>query len=201
MLQLDKSGCTCQAQDSGVGGFHGHRGTPKWMVYFMEPLKWMIWRYPHFWKPPVENRLRRKGYSGGFKMYPPASTQTAMEIYACFLFRNRSTHDWFSTSVLDTGEWYFFEPEISEGNTTKNRHSVDDFAAADVLHFSWLYPYPISGVPKFDPSPDSSCFSARVGQRTPSQEFQDCKEIEDFCWVLAAVWIIAWYSHGLLQLQ
>ena len=34
-------------------GVSKNRGTPKWMVYNGKPhLKWMIWGYPYFWKPP-----------------------------------------------------------------------------------------------------------------------------------------------------
>ena len=35
-------------------GVSKNRGTPKWMVYFMEnPMnKWMIWGYHYFWKHP-----------------------------------------------------------------------------------------------------------------------------------------------------
>ena len=36
------------------GGFHSHGGSQKWMVFVRENpnLKWMIWGYPYFRKPP-----------------------------------------------------------------------------------------------------------------------------------------------------
>ena len=39
------------------GGFHGHGGTPiaGWLIGENPNLKWMIWRYPYFRKPPDGN--------------------------------------------------------------------------------------------------------------------------------------------------
>ena len=52
-------------------GVSKNSGTPKWMVIMEHPIKWMIWGYHHFRKPPCGNRQAWKcGSTFGEGVHP-----------------------------------------------------------------------------------------------------------------------------------
>jgi len=81
-------------------GVSKNRGTPKWMVYNGKTLlKWMIWGYHHFRKPPYEiNKIWVKNhvFNGWLDLHGFISSLVILMIpFGFFWLQARQTHrDW-----------------------------------------------------------------------------------------------------------